>query len=110
MDLESKSYGDSDGAKKSIGYLEFLKQPKVLSYLGFLIDLVNSLSKLSELFQANMLLICEIRRCTEEKAAAIKGAVSFSMSDVNENARGNAGCGWRNNPGRRYKISRCGFR
>ena len=73
MDLESKSYGDSDGAKKSLGYLEFLKQPKFLIYLGFLIDLVNSLSKLSELFQANMLLICEIRRCTEEKAAAIEG-------------------------------------
>ena len=108
MDLESKSYGDSDGAKKSLGYLEFLKQTKFLIYLGFFLDLVNSLSKLSELFQANMLLICEIRRCTEEKAAAIKGLSLFL--GVNENARGNAGYGWRNNPGRRYKISRCGFR
>ena len=42
-DLETKSYGQSDTAKKARGYADFLKQPKFLFYLHFFQDLVEVL-------------------------------------------------------------------
>ena len=35
FDLESKSYGTDETSKKTLGYLQFIKQPKFLFYLHF---------------------------------------------------------------------------
>ena len=35
LNLENKSYGSSDPAKKALGYVEFLKKPNFLFYLHF---------------------------------------------------------------------------
>lgn len=61
-DLEQKSYGDSETAKKALGYVKFIKQPKFLFYLFYLQDLVAVLRPLSLKFQQDELLVCEIPR------------------------------------------------
>ena len=75
MDLEANSYGDSDGAKKARGYLDFLKDPKFLMYLCFLIDMVSILGSLSLDFQHDSILACEINRRVEDKMVSIDGLV-----------------------------------
>ena len=46
-DLESKSYGTTETAKKAKGYVEFLKTPNFLFYLHFFQDIVEKLHPLS---------------------------------------------------------------
>ena len=62
FDLESKSYGTSETAKKALGYLQFIKEPKFLFYLNFLQDLVNVIKFVSFKFQEDQLLSCEVPR------------------------------------------------
>ena len=61
-DLESKSYGKDETAKKAKGVLNFLKKPAFLFYLHFFQDFVESLKELSLIFQTKKLLACEIPR------------------------------------------------
>ena len=70
-DLETKSYGDSETAKKALGYVQFIKTPKFLFYLHFFQDLVTQMKPLSLLFQSDMLLACEIPRCVNEKSVLL---------------------------------------
>ena len=71
FDLESKSYGDGDTAKKALGYVNFLKTPKFLFYVHFLQDLVDKLRPLSLEFQKSELLACHVPRKLEETKAVI---------------------------------------
>ena len=50
-DMEQKSYGTSETAKKALGYAQFMKNPKFLFYLYFLQDLVGTLKPISLKFQ-----------------------------------------------------------
>ena len=71
FDLESKSYGNDETAKKALGYLKFITTPKFLSYLNFLQDLVAVLKTLSLQFQKDSLLACEVSRKLEENCAVM---------------------------------------
>ena len=57
---ESKSYGDSETAKKASGYADFIKTPKLIFYLTFLQDVLDKLWPLSLEFQKDELLVYHI--------------------------------------------------
>ena len=80
FDLEAKSYGSDETAKKALGYLEFLKNPQFLFYLHFMEDLVSCIKELSLIFQKNNLLICEIPRLVEEKIESLDMLTVMSES------------------------------
>ena len=71
-DLEQKSYGSDETAKKALGYLEFIKKPKFLFYLHFFQDLVAILKDLSKIFQKDSLLVCEIPRLVEKTCSKVE--------------------------------------
>ena len=96
-DLESKSYGTDETAKKALGYVEFIKKPQFLFYLHFFQDLVVHLKKLSLIFQNDKLLICEVPRQVSEQSVQLDALsitngeslnrliAGLSMIDQNEN-------------------------
>ena len=61
-DMEQKSYGTSETAKKALGYAQFMKNPKFLFYLHFLQDLVGILKPISLKFQQEDFLCCQVPR------------------------------------------------
>ena len=72
FDLESKTYGNNETAKKATGYLNGIKKPDFVFYLHFLQDFVDSVKELSLIFQSDKLLICEVPRLIEEKVANLE--------------------------------------
>ena len=49
-DREQNSYGESETAKKALGYINFLKQPKFLFFLFYLQDLIAVLKPVALTF------------------------------------------------------------
>ena len=87
-DLETKSYGQSDTAKKARGYADFLKQPKFLFYLHFFQDLVEVLRPLSLYFQREYILVSDVPQKMETIKASVEGLVDSpgdAMNDLMEN-------------------------
>ena len=70
-DLEQKSYGSDETAKKARGYLESIKKPKFLFYLHFFQDLVAILKDLSLTFQNDSMLVCEIPQLIEKMCSKV---------------------------------------
>ena len=68
-DLESKSYGTTETAKKAKGYVEFLKTPNFLFYLHFFQDIIEKLRPFPLQFQRDDLLVCHVPRKLEETKA-----------------------------------------
>ena len=65
-DMEQKSYGTSETAKKALGYAQFMKNPKFLFYLHFLQDLVGTLKPISLKFQQEYFLCRQVPRVISE--------------------------------------------
>ena len=80
FDLESKSYGSGETAKKALGYVKFIKQPKFLFYLHFMQDLVSIIKIVSIKFQEDKLLACEIPTIISEVCTQI-GTLTLQPRD-----------------------------
>ena len=87
FDLECRSYGKDETAKKAQGFLNFLKKPTFLFYLHFFQDFVESLQELSLIFQRNEPLACEIPRLINEKIMNLEmlSVVSEGVNRLKEN-------------------------
>ena len=80
-DMEQKSYGTSETAKKALGYAQFMKNPKFLFYLHFLQDLVGTLKPISLKFQQEDFLCCQVPRVISEACSRIESlSVTHSES------------------------------
>lgn len=71
-DMEQKSYGSTETAKKARGYAQFMKNPKFLFYLHFLQDLVGTVRPISLKFQQEEFLCCEVPRVISEASSRIE--------------------------------------